>query len=134
MVINIKSIDWDYIAIDIGQVWGEAVAAYRAGEPFNLTADEHRQRIELNERHEVENPYESLVTSKFVIDPTQTGEGWLMTAPGIMKILDDRDAGNRARIMSLSTALETLGLAKDKAKRTVNGERGRFWAGIRPRP
>lgn len=132
VVINITSIDWDYTAIDISQVWAEAVAAFRSGESFNLTANEQRQRAELNQRHEVENPFEAMVSRMFDVDPAQTGDEWLMTGPRILELLD-QDVGNKARLGLLSSALRSIGLVKDKNKRTINGERARFWHGIRQR-
>lgn len=132
-VVNLTGIDWDYTAVSIDQVWAEAVAAFKAKESFNLTKDERAKQRELNEQHEVENPFVSLVTSRFTIDASQTGDGWIMSIPSIMKILDI-DSTVKSKEMALATALKTLGLQRDKSLRTVNGERARFWTGIKAKP
>lgn len=55
LTFTVSHIERSYIALDINQVWAQAVALYRAGEPYQLTPVESAYQANLNTRYEPEN-------------------------------------------------------------------------------
>lgn len=116
MVATISAIDWGYThKIDINQVWAEAVAAYRGGEPWALAGCELAAQTEQNRQHEVESLLESYIEQHF--DVSRAANGARMTAAEIVDHLrlqhDIRLSGSeRAQAMELSRILKHLGVRK----------------------
>jgi len=61
-VVEIASLDWDYAKdVDVNQVWAQAYALFKAGEPYRLTEEEKMMRDKINHLHEQVDPLEELL-------------------------------------------------------------------------
>lgn len=73
VVIHLESIDFRYsTTIDVHQLWAELYAAYRNGEPWELTPHEQEVQNDINGGHMISTPLEELLLQYFEIDPTET--------------------------------------------------------------
>lgn len=130
LVCTLESIDWRYEkAINVDQVWAQVVAAYHAGESWQLTPDEKRVRDALNRGYEQEDPYEGMVLKYFEVDPSR--EDWFIHTADIISHLRAMGAkdGDKAMSMAVGTTMRRLKLTK--AQKTVNGQRGWGYHGIK---
>lgn len=130
LVVTLQHIDWEYTKRDVNQVWAEAVALYRAGEPWRLAPSEQVLRDRINEHYKIDDPLEDALRRYFVIDPQNPPEtGAWMPSADILDVLHRlgfrKDKGTS---MQLAGAAHRIGLTKDK----VNGQRG-YW-GLREDP
>lgn len=136
-VCKIMSINWDYTQIDKNSVWAEAVAAYRAGETWNLSAAEKQARNEINAEYYVEDIVEGLLLKYFVIDPAQSG--WWLPTTDILEVLEDpkqgnlRGSGSTSNAMKLAATMTRLGLKGERRPNLLN-QRVRGYCGIRRTP
>lgn len=115
LVASITSIDWGYTAIDVDQVWAEAMHAYQAGEMWQLTDAESDMQTGQNKLHEVESVLEDWIRQHFTIDPTAYAQR--MTAGEIIDTLRSRydirlSGSERAQAMELSRVMTRLGVKK----------------------
>jgi predicted P-loop ATPase len=131
MATTILSIDFDYTKIDVNQVWAQAYAMYKAGEPWNLVQDESILISQTNENFETETPVIDLINKKFTVD--QDNRDWFVTSLRIIEIL--RESGFTSHsptgaAMMVSTAAKKMGLRKG-VKRNSLGEAERGYFGMR---
>lgn len=107
-------IDLDLARLWRDQLWAEAVAAYRAREPWWLTDDEDRQREEGAERHRLRDPWEAVieryVSTKWRADITQdAGRKHLTTALLLERAIEvpakDRTRAHEMRVGEVMRAL-----------------------------
>lgn len=129
LVVTLRSIDWQgYIQMDVNQVWAEAVALYRAGESWRLTADEQVVRDAINKDYETADPIEDALRRYFLLTPGDATGGWL-SSEAILDVLHERGfRKDKATSMAVAGACKRLGLVRDRIK----NERG-FW-GITENP
>ena len=115
---TLTAIDWKYrAAVDIGQVWAEAHAAYLSGKDWRLSPDEATWAREINQSFEAEDPIENLLRKHFRIEP-HDGSLWTSTADILLHLQTNGLQGNtKANQMALSATLKRLCL--------VRGERGK---------
>ncbi len=127
LVTRIAHIDWDYINIDIDQLWAEAVHAYYRGESWHLTDVEAKHRDKLNSGHEQEDTYEGHVLKYFEIDKSR--EDWQLPTSEIVSIIQAMGVtgGTRAIQMGVASYLKKRDLQQ-------HWGRPRAWIGIRKRP
>lgn len=132
--VTLKSINWQYTHIDVDQLWGQAAAAYRKGETWQLNTEEKRVRDALNRGYEREDPYEGMILKYFDVDTSQTSDDWFAFTTDIVGTLRTMGAkdSDRALTMGIGSALRKLGL--DKARRQTEGRRGVGYFGIRIKP
>jgi predicted P-loop ATPase len=128
MVTSITSIDWGYTKIDINQLWAQAVALYRAGEPWRLTPRESKEQAERNQSYDVESALDGWLPKWFDL---AAGPTELMTSADIIDHLRAKEIrlnGNeRAQAMEISRIL-----ARHKVEKVrTNSWRG--YRGIAPR-
>ena len=123
-VIHLEDIDWSYTDIDLGQLWAQLYAAYKAGEAFELTKAEQEIQNEINNDHMVQSPLEEYLLEWFVIDPSQPDR--FMTTMEILEALEGVGLqGDQFRNkMELGTVL-----AKHKIKRTRRRDNGKLQYG-----
>jgi predicted P-loop ATPase len=94
MVAKLLSINWDYVLLDVNQVWAQAKALYDAGETWKLQDADADLATQANEDYQIEDPLLSYVLRRFDItgDPAnrlETAEilrelhldGWRMHSP-----------------------------------------------------
>jgi len=97
------------------QLWAEAVAAYRAGEPWWLTDDEDRQREEGAERHRLRDPWEAVieryVASKWRADIAQDASRKHLTTALLLERAIEVPAKDRTRAheMRVGEVMRALG-------------------------
>lgn len=130
LVVTLKHIDWDYAKRDVHQVWAEAVALYRAGEPWRLAPSEQVIRDAINKDYETPDPIEDALQRYFLIDPQDSAHAsnW-MTAAEILDVLHQHGfRKDKSTSMAVAGAALHLGLTKGK----VRNERG-YW-GITENP
>lgn len=121
LVATLTEINWGYATeINIDQVWAEGMAAWKAGEPWQLTPDEAKMAAEINEGYQVEDPIENLLLEHFEIDPERPD--WWMASADILGTLQDHGLrGNtRANQMGVSATMTRMGVHKYK----FNGKNG----------
>lgn len=69
-VVNITAIDHGYSkTIDAAQIWAQAAALYRAGEPWRLTPEERATQEGINAEHTTEDALTMIMDALFHIDP-----------------------------------------------------------------
>lgn len=124
LVGSIEQIDWSYqTRLDVDQLWAEAVARYRSGEPWTLGGPESSMQMQQNRLHEAESILEGWIVEHFYIGASaQTAQ---MTASEIIDVLRMRHdirlhGSERAQAMELSRVLAHLGVRKVR----TNGWRG----------
>jgi hypothetical protein len=124
LVVTLERIDFDYVKhIDITQLWAQAVAMYRAGEPWALSADERAQQDTINEAYEVDNPLAGALASHFAVGDK---DDWLPTSI-IVEVLTDK--GHRFNMNALAAAAHDIGLVRKQ--RRVGGKHVWGYEGIR---
>ena len=120
-VERILSIDWSYTALDIHQIWAQAMMLYLSGESWQPTTEDERKQIDIiNEEYRVIDPVEETIKKFFKIDAKN--QNWWLSSLEIMSVLKDPQKGNlrvgsEIDMRKLSRALTKLGLDKPKQKR-----------------
>jgi len=133
LISKLTKIDWGYMSLDIHKIWAEAMAAYLAGESWQLTPDERKLRDAVNEEYQVEDPIEGLLKKFFKLDPNNTH--WWMPTTDIQKILEDPYQGNfhgngsMGTTMKLAETMKRLGHKKER-RNNPQGQRVNGYVGI----
>jgi hypothetical protein len=131
MVVTLKSIDWDYATLNVGQVWAQAYALYRAGEPWRVTEEEASLRNALHQRYEIEDPYESWILKLYDLDATKLNDpDWFLTTADIAKEIQAAGVVGQTRAiqMGIATTLKKMEIFKDDSVRP------RGYRGIKRKP
>ena len=77
MSCTLTRIDWSYAKnVDVNQVWAQAVALYKAGEPWELTPEEKGLSNAINRLYEVDNPITQYLLRHFEMDSSQ--KAWVL--------------------------------------------------------
>lgn len=124
LISKILSIDWAYSTdCDVNQVWAEAMAAYIAGEQWQISVIEREKASEINTLYDVEDPVEDLIKKYFDIDATN--HNWWTSTTDILFVLEDPTKGavrstTRLLTLSISTAATKFGLKKGKRRNHNN--------------
>lgn len=128
-VIQLDALDWAYQCLDIDQIWAEAVARYRRGEPWRLMKEESESQAAHNRQYLADGIMGDYIRKFFAVsqDPAHT-----LTAADVLDHLRLKDVKltgtDRGLAMDISRAMASLGVKKT---RTFNG--GRCYVGILPK-
>jgi predicted P-loop ATPase len=133
LTIRLARIDWGYTQLDVNQLWAQAVALFRAGEPWRLTASEREMRDAINREYQTQNYLEVLFDKYFIVRPERVDE-WL-TAEQVMKELEEAGlkGSQNQNLKDLKVYLNKLG-AKTIRPRLANGSRPTAYAGVSHAP
>ena len=133
LTIRLDKIDWGYTELDVGQLWAQAVALFRAGEPWRLTAPEREMRDAINREYQTQNYLEVLFDKYFIVRPERVDE-WL-TAEQVMTELEEAGlkGSQNQNLKDLKVYLSKLG-AKTIRPRLANGSRPTAYAGVSHAP
>jgi len=124
LVVTLERIDFAYVqAIDVRQLWAQAVAMYQAGEPWALSADERAQQDTINEAYEVDIPLTGALATHFDIGDK---DDWMPTSAIVERLTDK---GYRLGKYDLAAAAAKLGL--ERKQRRVGAQRVYGYDGIR---
>lgn len=116
LTVRIDAIDWSIInQLDVNQVWAEAIAAYRRGEPWELTAEERAVQTIQNKTHEVESVLEGWITRYFITGAAAGAAR--MSAADIIDHLRDRygirlSGTEKQQAMEVARVLGHLGVLR----------------------
>ena len=133
MSCTLEEIDWNYAKdVDINQIWAQAVALLKQGEPWHLTKEENKQSNEINKNYEVENPFEQYIHKYFDIDISHPE--WVMQTIDIVDILKKEDISGISLNQfqrEISSVLKKMGLEKRQKRLDGYQNPKRVWEGIR---
>jgi hypothetical protein len=142
MCCTLQKINWNYAKeVDVNQLWAQAVALFKQGEPWNLTEEEKRLSNEINATYEIENPLVQYLVRYFEIDPTHkefnidpSKKEWVTSTTDILDQLRAHSViGYEVTTMSkyVASALFQLGLEKKRAR--IGASQITVWLGIKQR-
>lgn len=72
-VVNVEAINFSYTDLDPCQVWAQAVALYRAGEPWRLAPEEVEAQKRINKEHETDETIDMIMPELFILEPGNDG-------------------------------------------------------------
>ena len=130
-VVNLQRIDWSYDkAVNINQVWAQAVALLKAGETWELEKSIQEKVSEINNRYEVDDPLFFDLVKTFTIEP---GDNTIQVSTAeIIHTLRNNSAivgGSDQQIAQrIANILQKLGCERTVAR--VNGHPTRVWKGV----
>jgi predicted P-loop ATPase len=138
VIVELTKIDWGYTALDIDAIWAEAVAAYNAGECWQLDSGEGKQADSIKDRYVIQDPLEDWILKYFEIDPEKIEDAdWRVPTTDIIEILHNAGwrLGNspKSESMAISAAMTALGAYKPGNKITVRGAQVRGYQCIKRR-
>jgi hypothetical protein len=112
MVVALKRINWDYSKdIKPSNIWAQAYALYRAGEPWELTREEQVLAGQINNTFEIEDPLEDLLHTHLTPDPNNFIES--VEIVNKLRLLGWRGGNStRAETMAVSSVLKKMGFEK----------------------
>lgn len=126
MIATVEAIDWDYIKLDVDQVWAEAVAAYGRGESWKLWGPELALQTQQNKLHETESLMQGWIEKYF--DYGHAAANTRMTAAEIVDHLRTRDVRpsgpDRAIAMEIARACARLGVRQVRGTGNYRGYEG----------
>lgn len=118
LVSTLTAIDWAYSKeVDVHQVWAQAMALYRQGEPWELLPEERKFSADLNKGYKIDDPIENALRVYFDIDPAK--QEWWISSHDIITELQTNGGlhGNTIGLSRmLSATLTGLGLERSKYK------------------
>ena len=128
VIVYLKKIRWDYAEyVDINNLWAQAVALYRRGEPWALTPEEELQQNVINERYQMDSPISLYFSEHYTVDPESDK---YETVADIIQTLEfaGLKGNQRANMHELSRLMKKLGAETYRPK--INGKRPRAYKGV----
>jgi hypothetical protein len=133
MATTITDIDWDYARkVNINQVWAQATALFKLGEPWDLDARENEWAAAINATYEVTDAVLDYIEWDYVI--SSDDQDSFTPSVQLLEVLKQRGVRmgtDRSAMMAISDALRSCGI--QAVRREVNGKQQRGFIGVRPR-
>jgi putative DNA primase/helicase len=126
MITHLTAISWNYTALDINQIWAQAVALYKSGERWMLAGVETQAQRSANERYEVDTVLDDWIERSFVFEPEATSHISLADILIALAVDDVRLSGSER--MQAAELARTL--VRHGAKR-IHTRAGKRWIGLR---
>ena len=135
MISTISNIGWAYTQeLDVQQVWAQALALYRRGEPWDLLEDEKTIADDINTSYETDNPEDDYLQRIFEVNSLE--KGWFLTNEEIHSVIEISPPPSIVGNLTpsrISKAWRRMGLDKDR-KRDNDGRLRRGWVGLKRKP
>lgn len=127
ITVHVTSFDWMYKVIDVRQLWAQAVALWRAGEPVLLLPEEAAMRDRINAEYQIEDPYEGWILKYYHVDANELL--WKTKTQDIADLLQAKGVRGETKAiqMQIGKTLKAMGL------RQHSNDRPRVWMGIKPK-
>ena len=129
VIINLAQINWDYDKeLDIKQLWAQAYALYKSGEPWQLTKDECVQRDFINAQYEMQSVFGILFFEYFQVKPQSED---FETVADILSTLElyGLKGSQQANLNELSRLMKKLGCEKFRPR--IGDVRPTAYKGVR---
>ena len=133
LMIKSQGIDFSYRDnFNVGDLWSEAYAAFKAGEAFTLTPDEAAANEAEQDAAEILDPVAEAIKAYFDIDPARPE--WVTPCYRVREILQQRGGISPAELKGrqLGQSARRLGLVTKTAR--VNGKVCKHYLGIKETP
>ncbi len=133
MSVHLTSIDWGYTALDAAQIWAQAYALYKAGEPWELLPAEAAIADAVNDTYKIADPLEDILQRAYRITDN---------ASDFVSTVDIRDVLNlggwrlptpRAEAMAIAEVMKAWGVQSEKRTTRTGQPQERGYVGIRTR-
>ena len=131
-ITKIIAIDWDYINIDISQVWAQINAAYLLGERGKLTRQEQTEQNIINDEYATLSHVEQYLFACFEIDLIAYQDDWTPVQK-ILQVLEDNGLSKshqRMNQMELASILSKLKCQKSRSATTTRNGRSVCYNGL----
>jgi putative DNA primase/helicase len=125
--VTVGTIDLERIKRDRTMLWAEAVAAWKAGEPWWLTPEEDKELRDAQEQYKHEDPWQAAIEQWLEMAANRkTARGGLRIADVLVTILEmDTEKHGKHHEMRLGGVLQAMGWYKRQKSR--NGVRAWTW-------
>jgi len=127
-VIPVEHIDTDWVRENRDQLWGEAVAAYKAGKRWHLTDAEKRDQETINDELVAKDPWESLIVEWLPGGATFGSEGYYVTVASVLGSCLQVPAERRNRMMEMRVSQILSNAGWDLHRKSINGVQVRIYA------
>lgn len=139
MVATVEKFDWAYETnIDVNGIWAQAVAAYKDGEPWELTKDEAVAAEIGCQEFEVDDPLVDFILELYDVNPVAAlanDPEWFTPTSSIVNILVGKGRireASRREAMQIGGLMLKLGCTRGQLG--YGAGRGRGYYGIRLKP
>lgn len=130
LICHITRMDWNYMDIDVDQLWAQVMKLYKDGETNELDDAQKRRSSSINEEYEIDNPIKGVIEKYMDVDKDNHA-WWSSTTDLLERVAELGHKGNpRQHAMALAVAMNQLGLVKER-RDNPRGIRVRGYVGIR---
>lgn len=107
LVTNLTDIDWGYTALDVDQLWAQAVNIVQAGDDWKLTPEQVRARDETNEEYLISDPTKEALVELFEFTGNKSDT---LSADGVLRVLHAQRGfrTDRATAVQIGKALRVI--------------------------
>ncbi len=129
MIATVDQLDWGYAnAIDVNQLWAQAVHLYRMGEAWDLTDEEKAQAEQASKDHELEDPIKHSILQLYQFDPSFDRP--VSTTEIMLQLQWNGLVRGEVNLANRVGAI-LIGLRATKCTFNFNGGRVRGWKGLK---